>query len=246
MVRYREVAGSNRSNSENRKPGLRIDVREDYPSFASSKTCLDLSNNAVWRQDATVTVTVEHLPRDRGRQSQVLFARLHKREDSFTENGHIDGIFASADVGNLMEPFGTVTAESFDATFICRMFAARWSLRKKHWRFCAITRRSYETARSAGRGFPAITVCVASKAPLRSFPRTWTSALQDRKIRVNVLNSGGITTAAQDFLPPGAPEIYAESGSLREAKMVTVPGINHLTWCMGRRLRNDGHSLPVL
>ncbi len=31
--------------------------------------------------------------------------------------GHIDVIFASAGVGNLMEPFGTVTAESFDATF---------------------------------------------------------------------------------------------------------------------------------
>jgi NAD(P)-dependent dehydrogenase (short-subunit alcohol dehydrogenase family) len=101
-------------------------------------------------------------------------------------------------------------------------------------------------AESGGRGFPTITACVASKAALRSFPRTWTSALQDRKIRVNVLNSGGIATAAQDFLPPGAPEIYAEDGSLREAKMVTIPGINHLMWCIGRRLRNDGHSLSVL
>ena len=101
-------------------------------------------------------------------------------------------------------------------------------------------------AGSGGRGFPTITVWAASKAALRSFARTWTSALQDRKIRVNVLNPGGIATAAQDFLPPGAQEIYAEDGSLREAKMVTVSGINHLTWCAGRRLRNDGHSLPVL
>ena len=80
----------------------------------------------------------------------------------------------------------------------------------------------------------------------RTFAHTWTSALPDRKIRVNVLNSGGIATAAPDLLPPGAQEIHAEDGSLREAKMVTVPGINHLTWCAGRRLRNDGHSLPVL
>jgi NAD(P)-dependent dehydrogenase (short-subunit alcohol dehydrogenase family) len=86
----------------------------------------------------------------------------------------------------------------------------------------------------------------ASKAALRSFAHTWTSALQDRKIRVNVLNSCGIAAAAQDLLPPGAQEIYAQDGSLREAKMVTVPGINHLMWCAGRRLRNDGHSLPVL
>ncbi len=96
-------------------------------------------------------------------------------------------------------------------------------------------------AGSGGRGFPTITVCAASKAALRSFARTWTSALQDRKIRERAepgRDRHGSTTGAQ--------EIYAEDGSLREAKMVTVPGINHLTWCAGRRLRNDGHSLPVL
>jgi NAD(P)-dependent dehydrogenase (short-subunit alcohol dehydrogenase family) len=90
------------------------------------------------------------------------------------------------------------------------------------------------------------TVFAASKAALHSFAHTWTSALQHRKIRVRVLNWGGIATAAPDLLPPGAKEIYAEDGSLRETKMVTVPGINHLTWCAERRLRNDGHSLPVL
>jgi len=56
------------------------------------------------------------------------------------------------------------------------------------------------------------------KAALRSFPHTWTSALQDRKIRVNVLNSGGIATAAQHLLPPGAQEIYAEDGFLRKPR----------------------------
>ena len=37
--------------------------------------------------------------------------------EQLTEQGHIDVIFASAGVGNLLEPFGTVTPESFDATF---------------------------------------------------------------------------------------------------------------------------------
>ncbi len=37
--------------------------------------------------------------------------------EQLTEKEHIDVIFASAGVGNRMEPFGTVTAESFDATF---------------------------------------------------------------------------------------------------------------------------------
>ena len=167
--------------------------------------------------------------------------------EQLTEKGHIDIIFASAGVGNLMEPFGTVTPESFDATFNVNVRGTLFIVQKAS----ALLRNHASiilngAAGSGGRGFPTITVYAASKAALRSFARTWTSALQDRKIRVDVLNPGGITTAAQDFLPPAAQEIYAEDGCLREAKMVTVPGINHLTWCAGRRLRNDDHSLPVL
>jgi len=139
-----------------------------------------------------------------------------------------------------MEPFGTVTAESFDVTFNVDVRGTLFIVQKA----LALLRDHASiilngAAGSGGRGFPTITAYAASKAALRSFAHTWTSALQDRKIR-------GIATAAQDLLPPGAQEIYAEDDSLREAKMVTVPGINHLTWCAGRRLRNDGHSLPVL
>jgi len=46
------------------------------------------------------------------------------------------------------------------------------------------------------RGSPTITVYAASEAALLSFARTWTSALQDRKIRVNVLSPGEIVMAA--------------------------------------------------
>ncbi len=154
----------------------------------------------------------------------------------------MDVIFASAGVGNLMEPFRTVTAESFDATFNVNVRGTLFIVQKA----LAFLRDHASiilngAAGSGGRGFPTITVCAASKAALRSFARTWTSALQDRKIRERAepgRDRHGSTTGAQ--------EIYAEDGSLREAKMVTVPGINHLTWCAGRRLRNDGHSLPVL
>ena len=46
------------------------------------------------------------------------------------------------------------------------------------------------------RGSPTITVYAASEAALLSFARTWTSALQDRKICVNVLSPGEIAMAA--------------------------------------------------
>jgi NAD(P)-dependent dehydrogenase (short-subunit alcohol dehydrogenase family) len=139
--------------------------------------------------------------------------------EQLTEKGHIDVIFASAGVGNPMEPFGTVTAESFDATFNVNVRGTLFIVQNA----LAFLREHASiilngAAGSGGRGFPTITVYAACKAALRSLAHTWTSALQDRKIRVNVLNSGGIATAAQDLLPPGAQEIYAEDGSLRKPR----------------------------
>jgi NAD(P)-dependent dehydrogenase (short-subunit alcohol dehydrogenase family) len=96
--------------------------------------------------------------------------------EQLTEKGHIDVIFASAG--------GTVTAESFDVTFNVNVRGTLFIVQKA----LAFLRDHASiilngAAGSGGRGFPTITVCAASKAALRSFPRTWTSALQDRKIR---------------------------------------------------------------
>jgi NAD(P)-dependent dehydrogenase (short-subunit alcohol dehydrogenase family) len=41
----------------------------------------------------------------------------------------------------------------------------------------------------------------ASKAAVRSFARTWTNDLKDRKIRVNVLSPGTIQTGIFDGIP---------------------------------------------
>ena len=42
------------------------------------------------------------------------------------------------------------------------------------------------------KGFPAASVYAASKAAVRSFARSWTSELKERKIRVNVISPGSI------------------------------------------------------
>jgi NAD(P)-dependent dehydrogenase (short-subunit alcohol dehydrogenase family) len=44
------------------------------------------------------------------------------------------------------------------------------------------------------KGFPAFGVYAASKAALRSFARTWSVDLQERRIRVNVVSPGTIIT----------------------------------------------------
>jgi len=47
---------------------------------------------------------------------------------------------------------------------------------------------------------PAFSVYSATKAALRSFARSWTVDLKDRKIRVNVVSPGPIETPAIDRL----------------------------------------------
>ena len=44
------------------------------------------------------------------------------------------------------------------------------------------------------KGFPAISVYSATKAAIRSFARTWTNELKDRRIRVNAVSPGHIDT----------------------------------------------------
>jgi len=69
------------------------------------------------------------------------------------------------------------------------------------------------------KGFSANSVYSATKAAVRSFARTWTTELKDRRIRVNAVSPGPIDT-------PGLNELLAssETGQQR-AKMIaaTVP-----------------------
>jgi NAD(P)-dependent dehydrogenase (short-subunit alcohol dehydrogenase family) len=53
------------------------------------------------------------------------------------------------------------------------------------------------------KAFPAMSVYSASKAAVRSFARTWTNDLRDRRIRVNVLIPGHIDTPNLEDLQQG-------------------------------------------
>jgi NAD(P)-dependent dehydrogenase (short-subunit alcohol dehydrogenase family) len=57
----------------------------------------------------------------------------------------------------------------------------------------------------ASKGNPASSVYSATKAAVRSFARTWTMDLKDRKIRVNALSPGPINTPAYDRLAQSGP-----------------------------------------
>src|SRR2546425_391780 len=71
----------------------------------------------------------------------------------------------------------------------------------------------------ASKGFVANSVYSASKAAIRSFARTWTADLKDRRIRVNAVSPGPIDT-------PGLSDLLASSETGRQRASIistTVP-----------------------
>jgi len=58
----------------------------------------------------------------------------------------------------------------------------------------------------ASKGFSSNSVYSATKAAVRSFARTWTTDLKDRRIRVNPVSPGSIDT-------PGLSDLVASTGA---------------------------------
>jgi NAD(P)-dependent dehydrogenase (short-subunit alcohol dehydrogenase family) len=107
--------------------------------------------------------------------------------------GRIDIIFANAGVGEFVR-FGQVSEEHFDKLFNINVKGALFTVQK------GLTVLNdggsiILTGSIAGiKGTAAFGVYAASKAAVRSFVRTWTTDLKDRRIRSNVISPGPIST----------------------------------------------------
>src|SRR5258708_20273055 len=100
--------------------------------------------------------------------------------------------------------------------------------------------------------FPAMSVYSATKAAVRSFARTWTNDLRDRRIRVNVLSPGHIDTPIMESLQQGEAltimkkemENNVPLGRLGDpdkiAKAVSFLASNKATYVSGTELYVDG------
>jgi NAD(P)-dependent dehydrogenase (short-subunit alcohol dehydrogenase family) len=111
----------------------------------------------------------------------------------------IDIIFANAGLAKLA-PFGTVSEEFFDLHFGANVKGLFFSVQKglplmKDGGSIILTGSLADI-----KGFPAMS---ATKAAIRSFARTWTNDLRDRRIRVNVLSPGHIDTPIMESLQQG-------------------------------------------
>jgi len=117
-------------------------------------------------------------------------------------NRKIDVLFANAGVAQLA-PFGTVDEKFYDLHFDANVKGLFFSVQKglpfmNDW-WAIILNASI----AAIKGFPSMSFNSATKAAARSFARTWTNELRERRIRVNAISPGHIDTPIMESLQQG-------------------------------------------
>jgi len=104
--------------------------------------------------------------------------------------GRIDIVFANAG----FVPFGAVTEEHFDKLFNLNVRGTLFTVQKALPLLNDGGSIILNGSVASVKGTAAFGVYAASKAAIRSFARTWTTDLKDRRIRSNVVSPGPINT----------------------------------------------------
>jgi len=107
--------------------------------------------------------------------------------------GRIDIILANAGVGEFV-PLGKISEEHFDKLFNINVKGALFTVQKGLPLMNDGGSIILTGSVAGSKGTPANGVYAATKAAIRSFVRTWTSDLKDRRIRSNVVSPGPINT----------------------------------------------------
>lgn len=109
------------------------------------------------------------------------------------KHGRVDVVFANAGVGEFV-PFGQVTEAHFDKLFDVNVKGLLFTVQKALPLMPDGGSVILNGSIAGYTGSPAFGVYSATKAAVRSFARSWTSDLKERKIRVNTLSPGPIDT----------------------------------------------------
>jgi NAD(P)-dependent dehydrogenase (short-subunit alcohol dehydrogenase family) len=115
------------------------------------------------------------------------------------QKGRIDILFANAGLGDFA-PLGSITEAHYDKTFEVNVKGVLFTVQKALPLLVDGASVILNASIVSIKGMPAFSVYSATKAALRSFARSWTVDLKDRKIRVNVVSPGPIETPAIDRL----------------------------------------------
>jgi NAD(P)-dependent dehydrogenase (short-subunit alcohol dehydrogenase family) len=136
-----------------------------------------------------------------------LFAQINRAK------GRLDVVFANAGVAKYA-PFGTITEEHFDSIFNINVRGLLFTVQKALPLMPEGASIILNASIVAGKGLPANSVYSATKAAVRSFARTWTTDLKDRRIRVNAVSPGATET-------PGFKDLVG-SAATGEQRMKTL------------------------
>ena len=112
-----------------------------------------------------------------------------------SEKGRIDILYANAGAGG-GSPLAEVSEEHFDAIIGTNMRGTLFTVQKALLLLNDDGSIILQGSIAGSRGRPGRSVYGASKAALRSFARTWSQELKDRRIRVNLLVPGPTATKA--------------------------------------------------
>src|SRR5882724_439457 len=107
--------------------------------------------------------------------------------------GRIDIVFANAGVAEFA-PLGKITEEHFDKLFNINVRGTLFTVQKALPLLKDGGSIILNGSVASVKGTAAFGVYAASKAAIRSFVRTWTTDLKDRRIRSNVVSPGPINT----------------------------------------------------
>ena len=136
-----------------------------------------------------------------------LFAQIKQ------EKGRLDIVFANAGVARYA-PFGEITEEFYDSIFNVNVKGLLFTVQKALPLLPDGASIILNASIVASKGFPANSVYSATKAAVRSFARTWTTDLKERRIRVNAVSPGAIDT-------PGLSDLMA-SAEVGEERMKMI------------------------
>src|SRR5262249_30406408 len=115
--------------------------------------------------------------------------------------GRLDVVFANAGFARYA-PLGSITEELYDSTFDINVKGVVFTVQKALPLLPDGGSIILNASIVASKGFASNSVYSATKAAVRSFARTWTTDLKDRRIRVNAISPGSIDT-------PGLSDLFA-------------------------------------
>jgi NAD(P)-dependent dehydrogenase (short-subunit alcohol dehydrogenase family) len=126
-----------------------------------------------------------------------LFAQIKSEKD------RLDVVFANAGVARYGR-LGEISEELYDSIFDINVKGVVFTVQKALPLMPDGAAIILNSSIVGSKGFSANSIYSATKAAVRSFARTWTTDLKDRRIRVNAISPGSIDT-------PGLSDLLASS-----------------------------------